>query len=442
MSPKILEASRPKHGSVGKIGLLPATCFLVLATLGAVGARSETIFDGFIAARLFGADSRPSWLTGGFGRLDAGADAQDDEASRAIAKLHAALDWHPNDHFGAYVHLAARAEPTEHEGRVGGFIEAYLEGGGTIGSQTEVRGRAGLFLPPTSRENVGPAWSSPYAITHSAVNSWIGEEVRLSGVLVDLYQQISVRDEIRFGAGLFGGNDSAGALLAWRGWSFGDRLTAFGETVPLPPIDSLSTGVFRFQRQDGTEPIGSDLDDRLGWIGLVRFSRLDTLTVQATYIDNGGDRQLHSVGPGGGEYAWTTQWFQLGFDWHPRAQWSFVGELIDGQTGMGDRTIAHAQLDFQAWYLLTSWHVERWRVTLRHDQFETVDRDLSPRSVGEINDEDGEAWTLAAFFLPTPKWRVGAQILVVDSDRPAAAESGFDPDTDATSAILEARWSF
>lgn len=405
-------------------------------------ARAETVFEGFILGRVAGTDSRPSWVTGGFGRFDVGADALDDEATRAIAKLHAALDWRPSDHFGVYVHAAARAEPSEHEGDVGGFIEAYLEGGGTLGRRTELRARAGLFLPPTSRENTDPAWSSPYAITHSAINSWIGEEVRLSGVLVDLYQEVTVRDELRFSAGLFGGNDAAGALLAWRGWSFGDRLTVFGEALALPPLDSLDTGIFRFQRDEGSEPIGSDLDDRLGWIALIRFTRLDRLTVQATYVDNGGDRRLHDIGTSGGEYAWATRWLQLGFDAHPGARWSFAGELIDGQTGMGDPNGPHAQLDFQAWYILASWHIERWRVTLRHDRFETVDRDASPPRLATINTEDGDAWTLAAFFLPTPTWRLGLQLLTVDADRPAAAESGFDPDTDGTSLIAEARWSF
>ncbi len=32
-----------------------------------------------------------------------------------------------------------------------------------------------------------------------------------------------------------------------RGWTFGDRLTAFGELVPLPPLSSLAPdGVFSF----------------------------------------------------------------------------------------------------------------------------------------------------------------------------------------------------
>ena len=38
-----------------------------------------------------------------------------------------------------------------------------------------------MFLP-TSRENVDPLWQSPYTLTLSSLNTWIGEEVRLAGL--------------------------------------------------------------------------------------------------------------------------------------------------------------------------------------------------------------------------------------------------------------------
>jgi hypothetical protein len=39
-----------------------------------------------------------------------------------------------------------------------------------------------MYFPQPSRENVDPLWSSPYTITLSALNTWIGEEVRLTGL--------------------------------------------------------------------------------------------------------------------------------------------------------------------------------------------------------------------------------------------------------------------
>ena len=419
-----------------------AAILLVGAAAWAASAPAETIVEGFAVLRAVSVDSRPSWLSGGFGRLDQGADALGEEEERGVAKLQLALDWRPVEVFGIYLHLAGREESSELQGDAVGVVEGYLDFGGTIGARNELRGRVGLYLPPTTQENVDPAWQSPYTITNSAVNTWIGEEVRMSGVLFDYFRTLGVEDELRVSAGVFGGNDTTGALLAWRGWTFGDRLTTHGEELALPPINSLETGVFRVQDADGTTPFGSDLDGEPGWLALARWSRGDRFNVQLTRVDNRGDRELHSIGAQGGEYAWETSWSQLGLTWHPTDRWSLAGELIDGETGMGDRATDHVQLDFQAWFVLFSWHTERWRVTLRHDQFETVDLDGSNLAVAEINDEDGEAWTLAGFWTLRERWRLGLQILDTSSERPAAQQSGFDPDTDGRSVSLELRYRF
>ena len=37
----------------------------------------------------------------------------------------------------------------------------------------------------------------------------------------------------------FRNNDSMGALLAWRGWSVGNRLSVYDEVLPLPPLTTL-----------------------------------------------------------------------------------------------------------------------------------------------------------------------------------------------------------
>lgn len=417
---------------------------LLLLAAAACGASvsAETVLEGFAALRGVSVESRPSWLAGGFGRLDQGADALGEEEERGLAKVHLALDWRPVDVFGVYLHLAGREESSELRGRSVGVVEGYLDFGGSVGARNELRGRVGLFLPPTTQENVDAAWQSPYAITNSAVNTWIGEEVRLSGILFDYYQTLGAESELRLSAGAFGGNDATGALLAWRGWAFGDRLTTHGEELALPPIDSLDTGVFRVQDTGGTTPFGSDLDGEPGWLALARWSRGDRFVVQLTRVDNRGDRELHSIGAQGGEYAWETSWSQLGLTWHASDRWSLVGEWIDGETGMGDRTTDHVQLDLQAWYALVSWHTDRFRVTLRHDQFETVDLDGSNPAVAEINDEDGEAWTLAGFWTLRERWRLGLQILDTDAERPAAQQSGFDPDTDGRTLTVELRYRF
>ena len=74
-------------------------------------------------------------------------------------------------------------------------------------------------------------------------------------------------------AALFGGNDSAGTLLAWRGWAFGDHLVGAGETLPLPPLRTLADGgPFAAQRDGGTQPV-EELDDQPGYLVRARWDR-------------------------------------------------------------------------------------------------------------------------------------------------------------------------
>ena len=41
--------------------------------------------------------------------------------------------------------------------------------------------RAGAFFPPVSLENDDLGWTSPYTLTPSAINSWVGSELRTIG---------------------------------------------------------------------------------------------------------------------------------------------------------------------------------------------------------------------------------------------------------------------
>ena len=63
-------------------------------------------------------------------------------------------------------------------------------------------------------------------------------------------------------------------------------------------------------------------------------------------------------------------------------------------------------------------------------------------SAAENNDEYGRAWTVAGFWSPRERYRFGVEWLALHADRPAAAEAGFDSDTDAKQWKVEARIGF
>ncbi len=407
---------------------------VILAAPSAVDAGPLTV-DGFVALRGTGVSSQPSWREGAFGRVTLGADSTDDDEVYALGKLHLALDWQPSPFFGAYLHVTGRAEPSEVDGREIGIIEAFLHGSAPAGKSGSLNFQLGHFFLPTSRENIEIAWSSPYTLTYSALNTWIGEEMRLTGLLTEYEIDVGGRHQIRLGASVFGGNDSNGALLAWRGWSFSDRLSAFGELVPLPPLSSLEPdGVFFAQRDDGSKPFGDDLDDRAGWAGFLRWRAADRAVIQLTRYDNRGDRGLYQS-----EYAWRTELDLLGVELRPNDSWTLAGEWMNGSTGMGFYAPAKVQADFETAYLLASWQRGAFRTTLRYDTFEVVDID---GPVADDNDEDGDGWTFAVFFEPRMNLRLGLELSSIDAQRQAAARHGFDPDTGADSVKLELRYYF
>ena len=416
-----------------------AASIVMLATGVPAPAAGELTADGFVVLRGTGARSQPSWRQGAFGRVTLGADSSGDEDAYAAAKIHVALDWQPSPFFGTYVHVAGRAEPGDVGGREIGIVEALLHASAPLGRSGALELQLGHFFLPTSRENVEPAWSSPYTLTRSALNSWIGEEMRLTGLSAEI-QLDAGAGQWRLGGVAFGGNDSSGALLAWRGWALGDRLTVFGETVPLPPLASLADGVFQQQRDDGTKPFGDDLDDRAGWAGYLRWHRRDRALVQLTRYDNRGDRGLYR-----GEYAWRTELDLIGLELRPHPSLTLAGEAMRGSTGMGFVSPGQVQVDLETAYLLASWQRRSFRATLRYEVFEAVDVDgaLAGDGVGaDDNDEDGDAWTFAVFVEPRPSLRLGVEWSRASAERPAAAGHGFDPDTGADSVKLELRYYF
>lgn len=411
---------------------------LLAITLLAFPASAELRLDGFLIARGGFADGPRSWVDGGSGRLPTGSADDDDGIGFGEGQLHLALDWEPDPRFRAFVHALARGGSEEDRGEEIGLVEAWVEGRFFLRAADELRLRAGLFFLPSSRENRQLLWSSPYTLSWSAVNSWIGEEVRPLGVSAEYRAVLPSSTVLAAGGSAYVGNDASGALLAWRGWTVGDRLGVWDETLPLPPNRALEDGeIFERQNDAGTRPLGSDLDDREGWAAWVGWERPDAFALRWTRSDTRGDRTLYR-----GEYAWQTTFDLVGAEIHP-GEWSFVAEWMEGETGMGNAApgaVLRSQMDFRAAYALASWSRDAWRITLRYDDFEVRDIDRNPVAVD--NDESGSAWTAALLWDVSPSLRVAAELVALEAERHEGAVSGFDVEQDGHRALLELRWYF
>jgi hypothetical protein len=348
--------------------------------------------------------------------------------------LHLGFDWRPHPAWLVHAHGVAQGEPSSYGGARAGLVEGFVQYRPEITVRDALRLRAGLFFPQTSLENVDALWQSPYTVTLSALNTWLGEEVRIGG-LEAAWVRAGDRDRFELAAAAFVANDPSGALLAWRGFSLGERLSTAGEVLPLPPLSTFDPGqAFADQRDDGTRPV-DELDSRVGYHLRARFTRPEAFRLQAAFYDNRADRALWR-----GQYAWETRFAQAGFEarLHPDLVLLLEGAL--GDTGMGPAVSGgpQVQLRFRTGYALLSWSRGAWRLTGRLDGFENDDRD----GTAEPNEESGWAWTAAAFWQPRPFLRLGAEYLVLRADRPAAAFSGDDPETDARRLQAELRLRF
>jgi hypothetical protein len=446
-------AHPPASGSV-RPGILVALLVLLASSTSAdgqdaAGAEGESSLTvrGQAWVQGLAVDGPTSWREGGFGRLDLGEDA-------GLARGDLVIDWQPSTSIARsltfFLHATARAEPDAiRGGRAGGgesgergsdevvgVVEAYVEAEWDVRTADRFRLRLGHFILPTSRAQTHLGWSSPYTLGFSALDTWIGEEVRPTGLVASYNLAIGAIDDLEIGASSFWNNDTAGTLLAWRGWALSDRLTTFGEVLPLPDLPELADGgAFGEQRDDGTRAFGADLDGRAGWAGWLRWRRPERFTFQWTRYDNRGDRRIHD-----GEYAWRTRFDLVGAEFHHRSL-SLVSEWMWGSTGMGNRSGSHVDLDFSAYSVLASWAWEYFRFSARWDEFDSRDRDGSLPF--DPNDDDGNALTLALLWEPYPRpLRIGLEWTDVEGTRPAAELAGFPIETGGESWKLELRWYF
>lgn len=381
------ENDREKKGGP-HAGVVPRLfCALsILLVLLPAAAQDSLQWNGFALLRAAKAGGDKSWLDGGTGRFDEGGDA------KLSAQLQLGVDWTPSLLWNAHLHLLASEDHV-------GVPEAYVD---LRAREDRVRIRAGAFFLPASRENVDALWESPYTITPSALNSWMGEEFRPIGV--DL-QWTAPHGGLGAGATIYRGNDALGAVPAAFGWTWSDRWTTLGEHIPAYTPDS----------PDLISSVSDEVDGRLGWSARARWTGEHAL-VQLTHIDNRADGEQY-----GDLLTWATRFDIVGAEYNT-TKWTFAGEYGWGPTAIPDFT-----LDLSTAYVLVSRRFTKGRATLRLATFDNT-------SVYGT-DDSGTAITAAAFWEPRGPLRVGFEIISLDAERAGVP-------TQTNRVAVEVRWSF
>jgi hypothetical protein len=353
--------------------------------------------QGFLEARGVATMlDEPSWTDGGLGKARYG------EGDPALALAGAlSLSWQASDSLLAVVDLQANPQASPELG----VLSAYLRWRPVSTSRWRWSLRAGAFFPPISLENDGVGWTSRWTLTPSAINSWVGEELRTIGAEARLEHRSASHGTFEGGIALFKWNDPAGDLIASRGWALGDVTSPLNATVREP--DSNNNGEWI-----GYKPFVEN-DGKLGWHADLQWTSPSGLRLRLLRYDNRADPNSDSEQAGREVYSWQTRFDSFGIE-VPRGQWRFVSQWMDGSTIIEPVPGLYFDSRFRASFLLAARDAGKWRPALRYDRFRL--RNV-PQFPDNPYDEDGHAWTLALNWRPSAAWRLTGEWLRIDSTR-------------------------
>ena len=384
--------------------LLSAGLALLVAGL-AVAESDRHHFTAAVDFSVIGADGElPSWLYSGNGKLRYDDDHQGLRVSRAF------LDYRGRIAPTLFAHAVLNVNDTVAE--TIDVTEAYVEWRPLPRSEYRARGRAGFFYPRLSLENGGAGWTSPYTLSASTINTWLGEELRVFGAELRLTRDLPQwpGHQVSVEGGLFYGNDPTGALLTWRGWASHDRQTGLNGKLPLPEISAIEAW------DPGGNPIGTlkpfqEIDNRPGYYASVEWSWRQRVLLRYSHYDNRADPEVRD----GEDYAWETVFEHVGIQVALPWDLGLLGQWIGGSTKMGvDLGPWRVQdVDYDTTYLMLTRPFGRHRISTRYEWF-----DLQPFNdpLGITNQDKGNAMAVAWLWAPLRQLQVGAEYLQIASE--------------------------
>jgi hypothetical protein len=371
---------------------------------------SASDFEAVIDLRAVAADGQPSYLNGGLGELR--FDPQHD----GVRLGSVWLGYHHQ--FFDIVHLTANAFAYgDDAGNPLDLTEFFAEVRPYPWNGWRSRFKLGAFYAPISLENRLPGWRSAYSLSSSAINTWIGEELRTIGLEYDLDwlgRQRGHDWEFGLTAAAYGWNDFSGQVMALSGWAIHDRQTTlFGRVGEEGP--GQVAGLREFLGSDG---------QRVGYYVGANVKYLNALELRALHYDNRTNDAVYSYGLQA--FGWHTKFDSAGLRWTPTDRWTVIAQWLAGTTVDGDSGFNTSVLtdfyayEFHAAFVLLSWQRGPNRLTARYDVFQM----LQTQSDDFYNSDRGHAWTLAYERALTPSWSVVLEGMQIDSNLALRATIG------------------
>lgn len=302
-----------------------------------------------------------SWMDGGLGKTRYG----EGDAGLRLAESHLLGYLTIADEVEVYGHLRAEAE----QKTVVDVIEAFMRWQPEIDGDLPLTLKAGAFFPPISLENEVLAWGGLYSITPSAINSWVGEELRTIGLEASYVWTLDTV-EIGVTGAVFGWNDPAGTLLADRGWAFHDRWTGLIEDVRLP--DNFGPG----GRGPARLPLFREIDDRAGWYAGINLRKPGTGGLSALYYDNNADPTAIDL-----VRAWRTRFWSAGLDLKLAPGLQMLAQAMIGRTRVDPNPQNRRDTDFHAAYVMLGYTQGDWTFGARADLFGSTEETRAARPI-------------------------------------------------------------
>jgi hypothetical protein len=383
---------------------------------------------GLVQVRAVQADNTISWQEGGVGLYRHDSEHDQLLLSQGVLDLKAELttDWSVH----GVVNINQDPQISV------GLTQGYFNYQPLSSSKYKWQVRAGGFYPHMSLENPDIGWNSPYNYTNSAINSWIGEELRTVGVEATLKRpgrRFNSPHSVSIVGATFKGNDPTGTLLSWRGFAMHDRQTTFNERVDFAPLASISENALRWQA-NYVLPF-EEIDGRFGYYAGIHWDYLKQSQVRIYYYDNNADPT--AVNYNTGQYAWHTHFTSVAWLYKFNNKTRLITQMLNGKTEMGaDKLIYNS---FYSHFLMLSHKENKHRISIRYDYFNVEDDDTTSF---DPNASHGEGLTATWRYNLTPKVQVGIEGSALHSFVDNRAAIGLDQRIFQQQIQLNAQWKF
>lgn len=373
------------------------TTFLCFIVYFSTIVAAETTLQGLAQVQFVAGDDEASFLNRGTGLL-----RHDDQNDIELAHLFLDL----KSDLSSTIKFHTVLNHTESPESFTNFTQFSLSYKPILSSKYRWQFRAGMFYPELGFENPDMGWTSPFNYTHSAISTWIGEEMRIGGGEFKLTRPGRAHGASPHTFALVGsafkGNDTTGTILAWRGWGLHDKQALFNETIPFAKYPSIGPGGEVEKQAAWVEPF-REIDGRFGYYIGGHWDYQKKSRMRYYYYDNNADELILGRD---GQYAWHTKFHSLSWQYRFNNKFRLLSHYMNGNTKMGAGVV---DVDFNAWYVMMSYKTGAHRISARIDNFETIDRD----SINSTDDNDGHGSALTASYRFTydKHWQFGTEYL-------------------------------